>query len=48
MKLLVRAAAAVPRETPGIPEEEHLLTAEGKAEFLVAIQEPAPTRPGTA
>jgi phosphohistidine phosphatase len=36
--LLVRHAAAVPRGTPGVPDDERPLTAKGKAEFLVAAR----------
>ena len=36
--LLVRHAAAVPRGTPGVPDDERLLTSDGKAEFRVAAR----------
>lgn len=36
--LLVRHAAAVPRGTPGVPDDERPLTSEGKAEFRVAAR----------
>jgi phosphohistidine phosphatase len=36
--LLLRHAAAVPRGTPGIPDDERPLTEDGTAEFLVAAR----------
>jgi phosphohistidine phosphatase len=36
--LLVRHAVAVPRGTPGIPDDERPLTPEGEAEFRVAAR----------
>ena len=36
--LLVRHAAAVPRGTPGIPDDERPLTPTGKAKFTVAAK----------
>ncbi len=36
--LLIRHAAAVPRGTPGVPDDERPLTREGKAEFRVAAR----------
>jgi phosphohistidine phosphatase len=36
--LLVRHAAAVPRGTPGVPDDERPLTSDGKAEFRVAAR----------
>ena len=36
--LLIRHAAAVPRGTPGIPDDERPLTPKGKAKFRVAAR----------
>lgn len=36
--LLIRHAAAVPRGTPGVPDDERPLTPEGKAKFRVAAR----------
>lgn len=36
--LLVRHAAAVPRGTPGVPDEQRPLTSEGRTEFSVAAR----------
>jgi len=36
--LLVRHATAVPRGTPGVPDDERPLTSDGKAEFRVAAR----------
>ena len=36
--LLVRHAAAIPRGTPGVPDDERPLTPDGKAKFLVAAR----------
>jgi phosphohistidine phosphatase len=36
--LLIRHAAAVPRGTPGVPDDERPLTREGKAKFRVAAR----------
>ena len=36
--LLIRHAAAVPRGTPGVPDDERPLTPDGKAKFRVAAR----------
>ena len=36
--LLIRHATAVPRGTPGVPDDDRPLTSGGKAKFLVAAR----------
>ena len=36
--LLIRHAAAVPRGTPGIPDDERPLTPDGKAKFAWSLE----------
>src|SRR4030095_16538465 len=36
--LLIRHAAAIPRGTPGVPDDERPLTPDGKAKFHVAAR----------